>query len=76
MKQSVVIALRRPPDLLVPLMQVHVETVHLKGFLDALMGFAKYIPVVAIANSRVITGYDMTSDGLFIRGVAVEEMQA
>ncbi len=76
MKQEIVLALRRPNDLVVPFMTVHVETVHLKGFLDALMGFAKYVPVVAISDGRVITGYDMTSDGLFIRGVAIEEMQA
>lgn len=68
MNQEFVIALQRPEGLLVPFMVVQVERAHITGFLDAVMAFSCYVPIRALCDGNVITSYDLTREGVAVRG--------
>lgn len=68
-------ALRQGSETLVPLMTVNVELVHLQGFLDALLELSKFIPVVALLDGSIVSGYILSEHGLAIRGHKLERLQ-
>jgi hypothetical protein len=71
-KQEIVLALRRPGDLVVPFISVQVDLELMQGFLDALAGLSRFIPVVAMIGGSIVTGYELTSQGLSIKGLPWE----
>ncbi len=72
-KQEIVVALQRPEGLLVPFMVVQVERAHIAGFLDAVLAFSCYVPIRALCNGNVITSYDLTREGVAVRGHVLRE---
>jgi hypothetical protein len=75
LKAEVTLALRQGPETLVPILAVNVELVHLQGFLDALLELSKFIPVVALLDGSIVSGYELTPLGLAIKGHKLERLQ-
>ncbi len=73
MTQEIVIALQRPEGLLVPFMKVRVDRAHMAGFLDSVMAFSCYVPIRLLCDGNLITSYDLTREGVAIRGQVLRE---
>jgi hypothetical protein len=74
LKQELTLALQRDGGLLVPLMRLSIEVQHFQGFLDSLVEFSRYVPLVVLLENSIITGYELTPLGVAIKGSKLEKM--